>query len=62
MEEYYIGYIFDGLYPPEAAQWCNKMVRVTSKKTKTESMKSLRMLTEKNRNTYLTITRRPYQN
>ena len=24
MEEYYIGYIFDGLYPPEAAQWCNK--------------------------------------
>ena len=25
MEEYYIGYVFqDGLYPPEAAQWCNK--------------------------------------
>nr|DAF56408.1 MAG TPA: hypothetical protein [Myoviridae sp. ct0Qb19] len=24
MEEYYIGYVFGGLYPPEAAQWCNK--------------------------------------
>lgn len=24
MEEYYIGYIFDGLYPPKAAQWCNE--------------------------------------
>lgn len=24
MEEYYIGYVFDGLYPPEAAQWCNE--------------------------------------
>lgn len=23
MEKYYIGYIFGGLYPPEAAQWCN---------------------------------------
>lgn len=24
MEEYYIGYVFDGLYPPKAAQWCNE--------------------------------------
>lgn len=22
--EYYIGQIFDGIYPPEAAIWCNK--------------------------------------
>lgn len=24
MEEYYIGYVFDGIYPPKAAQWCNE--------------------------------------
>ena len=24
MEEYYIGYVFDGVYPPKAAQWCNE--------------------------------------
>ena len=23
MGEYYIGYVFDGIYPPKAAQWCN---------------------------------------
>lgn len=23
MEEYYIGQIFEGIYPPEAAEWCN---------------------------------------
>lgn len=23
MEEYYIGYVFDDIYPPKAAQWCN---------------------------------------
>ena len=22
-QEYYIGQIFDGIYPPEAAMWCN---------------------------------------
>lgn len=22
-EEYYIGQIFEGMYPPEAAEWCN---------------------------------------
>lgn len=22
--EYYIGYVFDDMYPPEAAQWCNE--------------------------------------
>lgn len=24
MEEYYIGYVFDGIYPPKAARWCNE--------------------------------------
>ena len=61
MEEYYIGYVFDGLYPPKAAQWCNEN-GTCHIETNKEGMKSLRMLTEKNRNTYLTITRRPYQN
>lgn len=23
-KEYYIGQIFDGIYPPEAANWCNQ--------------------------------------
>ena len=23
MEEYYIGQVFEGKYPPEAADWCN---------------------------------------
>ena len=25
MEEYYIGQIFEGAYPPEAAMWCNEL-------------------------------------
>lgn len=62
MEEYYIGYVFDGLYPPEAAQWCNKNGTCHIEKIRTESTKSLRILTEKNRNTYLTTTHHPYRN
>ena len=62
MEEYYIGYVFDGLYPPKAAQWCNENGTCHIEANEEGSMKSLRTLIEKNQNTYLTITRRPYRN
>lgn len=34
MEEYYIGYVFDDMYPPKAAQWCNKNGTCHIKKNK----------------------------
>lgn len=24
MEDFYLGQVFEGMYPPEAAQWCNE--------------------------------------
>ena len=35
-QEYYIGQIFDGIYPPEAANWCNANNAIIEEKHRVE--------------------------